>query len=599
LDLLTLVKAGETLSGEVILDRLLEKLMRTCLEAAGAQRGMLFIEQAGAPVLWATVSGNEEVSLRRAPLSEALDVPVSVIQHARRTGEVVVLAHAAEEGAFVSDPDVVRRAVKSLLAAPIRRQGQLVGVLCFENNLATHVFTPERVRIFELLFGQIANSLEKSLLFEERARAEASARFLAEAGAILAESLDYEVTLARVARLAVPLLAEWCLIDVVDDGTLKRVASHHADPAKAVLLEQLAERYPPDWDSPQPAGRVLRTGEPLLVPEVTREIMDTHVRDAEHGRLIRALGIRTGMAVPLLAHGRTLGTMSFFLAATDRRYGAADLALAQELGRRAAMAIENARLYRDSQVAVRKAREALQLRDEFVSVASHELRTPLTSLRLLAQMLTRQTTPTMTNARRTFATIERQVARLAHLVDELLSADRIRFGRLVLHLEEVDLAAVVREVVEQLGIRLHQAGCALSVRAAAPVVGSWDPNSIYEIVTNLLDNAIKFGDGKPIEITVEQRDEIARLVMTDHGIGIPTERLSHIFGRFERAVSAKHYGGLGLGLFIVRTLVEALHGKVRAESTLGGGATIVVELPRNDQQPETPAVPRGSATDLE
>jgi PAS domain S-box-containing protein len=223
---------------------------------------------------------------------------------------------------------------------------------------------------------------------------------------------------------------------------------------------------------------------------------------------------------------------------------------------------------------------AVRLRDEFLSVASHELKTPLTSLRLQLDLIGRtlreegagRCTDRLGSARR-------QVDRLATLVGELLDVSRIREGQLELELSEVPLAALVREVAERFEAQAAVSGCRLEVEAPDGPPGRWDAGRLEQVVTNLLSNALKYGAGKPVRLRVEHAEGLARLTVRDEGIGIAPEALGRIFGRFERGVSERHYGGLGLGLYITRTLVEAMGGSVRAESRLGEGATFTVELP--------------------
>jgi signal transduction histidine kinase len=228
-----------------------------------------------------------------------------------------------------------------------------------------------------------------------------------------------------------------------------------------------------------------------------------------------------------------------------------------------------------------EAQEAIRLRDDFLTVAAHELYTPITALKLAVQGLRKNTPPPLSDAVvRTTRNVERQMQRLKRLIDELLDVSRIHAGRLHLHTEEVDLVPVVQDVAERFRETLQYASCPLTIHAEARVVGQWDQLRLEQVVTNLLSNATKFGAGKPIEITVDAQDDVARLVVRDHGIGIAPDRLPHVFGRFERAVSVREYGGLGLGLYIVREIVSALGGTVRVESTVGIGSTFTVELPR-------------------
>jgi PAS domain S-box-containing protein len=422
---------------------------------------------------------------------------------------------------------------------------------------------------------------ELFLAKEQAARAAAEeaksrAAFLAEAGALLAESLDYEETLERLARLCVRSIADWCVIDVLEGRQIRRLGGAHADPAKEPLLRELQRRYPPRWDSPHPSARVLRSSEPVLIPEAFDDEIRSFCEDEEHARLIRELGTRSALAVPLVARGRTLGVISLCSASPGRRYGRADLELAQELARRAAMAVDNAGLYREAQ-------EAIRLRDEFLSVASHELYTPITSLMLsLEAMLPAARTGQALDPRAMHKLLDlssRQGRRLIRLIGDLLDVSRIETGRLVLDLADVELGALVRDVVERLEPDLARSRCSLSVRASAPVTGRWDRSRVDQVVTNLLSNAMKFGSEKPIEISIGAEGGIARLVVTDRGIGISPARQARVFQRFERAAPAAHYGGLGLGLYISRRIVEAHGGSIRVESEPVAGSTFTVELP--------------------
>jgi PAS domain S-box-containing protein len=227
------------------------------------------------------------------------------------------------------------------------------------------------------------------------------------------------------------------------------------------------------------------------------------------------------------------------------------------------------------------AEEAVRLRDEFLSIASHELRTPLTSLQLAIQSLQQRLARGMDveRVRSAVALSGRQIKRLADLVDMLLDVSRIQAGRLELSRASVDLRELVDEVVTHLGDQIRQSGSALAVRAEQPVIGRWDPHRLEQVVTNLLTNAIKFGEHAPIEIAITAEDRIARLSVTDHGIGIPVEVQAQLFERFRRGVSSRYYGGLGLGLYITRTIVEAHGGRIRLSSEVGRGSTFCVELP--------------------
>jgi signal transduction histidine kinase/integral membrane sensor domain MASE1 len=441
-------------------------------------------------------------------------------------------------------------------------------------SVATRVLNLQSYIVFLNLFVLI---LAVVVVKEQQARAAAElaeqrSQFLAAASRAVSESLDYEESLVVLPRLCVQSLADWCVLDVVHGHGLLRLSGAHRDASKLGLIRELEQRYEPGERSPQPAARVLRTGEALLLSQLTGELLQAYSVDDENARLIHSLGTRTAMAVPLSVRGQTIGVLTLGSASPGRQYGPSDLELASELARRAAIALDNARLYRDAQ-------ETIRLRDEFLSIAAHELKTPVTSLQLTVQTLKRGAVAPSNTVPPSMARLEQQVKRLVRLISELLDVSRIVAGRMDVRLEEVELPALVRDVTERLADELSQAGCPLTLHVERPVVGRWDQLRLEQVVTNLLSNALKFGRGHPIEVSVSEADGTAKLVVRDHGIGIPSDRLPHIFGRFERAVSTRFYGGLGLGLYIAHSIVEALGGSIRAESTMGSGATFTVELP--------------------
>jgi PAS domain S-box-containing protein len=252
------------------------------------------------------------------------------------------------------------------------------------------------------------------------------------------------------------------------------------------------------------------------------------------------------------------------------------VAIARDISDRKRAQLERELLYRD-------AIDAIRVRDEFLSVASHELRNPLGALQLHIDML--RTDPEILSsperAKAKLDLVTRQVERMSHLITELLDVSRIAAGRLQLQLEEVDLAELLRGVINRLTTAATSARCAITLTAPEPVFGRWDPMRLEQVATNLITNALKFGAGKPIELDVAQHGSLARLTVRDHGIGIAPQDIDRIFERYEQASSSRAFGGLGLGLYIVRQIVEAHGGTIRAESQLGAGSTFTVELPRD------------------
>ncbi len=449
----------------------------------------------------------------------------------------------------------------------------------------TRIFLNNLVGIIESghfigAWGSQRDVTEQRHAEEELKRAESHARFLSEASAALAASLDYESTLRNVAQLAVPTLADWCVVDVAQpDGTFKRVETVSALPEDADLVRQVHQYGNTSAVNPHsPAVQAFSNGKALLIENITPEHLHEIAQSEEHERLLAALRIVSYIAVPMVVREHALGVLHFFTSHSGRRYTTVELALLEELARRAALSVENARLYREAQKAIR-------LRDEFLSIASHELKTPLTPLSLKLQMLSREARRQLDSPFRRavedYITVgSRQVKRLSELVGDLLDVARIAGGRFRLEFEEVELSTLTREVVARHEPEATRAGSRLVLEAQEAVVGHWDRLRLEQVITNLVDNAIKYGAGKPIHIQLEADAGRALLRVRDEGIGIAPENLSRIFDRFERAVSDRHYGGLGLGLYITRTIVEAMGGTIQVESTLGQGATFTVVLPR-------------------
>jgi len=514
------------------------------------------------------------LAVPRSDITQPLDALVRRLVLISLFAVAAALALSWGLGNWITRPILsMREQVKAIASG---RYGQLVTV-----RRADEI--GELARCFNEMSTRLAaiSAENARLLAQERGAREAAeeaqrrSAFLAGAGALLASSLDYEETLTRLSRLCVQSLADWCVLDLVKGRELRRLAGACHDPSREPLLEKLRQRHPARWDSPHPAARSLREGESLWIPAVTDEVLRSTCEDEEHLDIIRGLGTQSAVVVPLVARGQMLGALTLG-SETPGRYGPADLDLAREVAHRAAMAIDNARLYGQAQ-------EGIRIREEFLTVASHELYTPITSLMLSLQaMLPSVRSGEALNPQTMQKLLDlasRQGRRLTRLVGDLLDVSRIERGRLLLDLGEVELGALVREVVERLEPDLARSQCALSLAMNAPVTGHWDRSRLDQVITNLLANSIKFGAGRPVEISVSAEGAVARLMVRDSGIGINVARQSRIFERFERAASAEHYGGLGLGLYISRRIVEAHGGSIRVDSRPGAGSTFSVELP--------------------
>jgi PAS domain S-box-containing protein len=422
----------------------------------------------------------------------------------------------------------------------------------------------------------------------ERKKVEKAKAFLSDAGEILTGSLEYERTLQDVARLAVQGLADWCTVAIQEANGLAVLAVAHTDPAKEPKTRELIRQLPPgDMKLTRGLGHVVRTGQSDLCPDTLEAGWVRAALGVDTPARFLELGARSYMCVPLKARGDTFGVITFVSVAPGKSYGQVDLALAEELVRRAGLAVDNARLFR-------KAQEALKSRDEFLSMASHDLRSPLTSLRLQLQAVRRDMQPGREGARSTekvvarMESMERQTDRMLHMMDALLDITQMTAGRLELRRQKLDLVELVRGAVATLDEELRQSGVQVRVHAEGPVEGMWDRLRLEQVVDNLLSNAVKYGKGQPVDLTVSTDGTLARLVVRDQGVGIAPEDQERLFERFERVRLDRRVTGYGVGLWIVRHVVEAHGGSISIESRLGEGSSFIVQLPSRGQAPVQP-----------
>jgi PAS domain S-box-containing protein len=461
----------------------------------------------------------------------------------------------------------------------------------------------------------------------DRRRTHEARDFLAESSRVLASSLDYTTTLCAVARLAVPTLADWCAVDVLtEDGELERLAVEHVDPAKVRLAVEAEERWPSDRLAPQGVHHVLRTGQSEMMSHIPEALLTAAARDPEHLAVIRALGLRSYVCVPLTARGRVLGALTLVHAESGRSHDEADLALAEELARRAAVAIDNARLFgeteearhqleqqtgeleeaqaememahdelqrayeelaertRDAERARQAADEANAAKSSFLATMSHELRTPLNAIAGYTQLIDMGIHGPVTAAQReTLEKIHRNQTHLLGLINDVLNFAKIEAGQVQYEVDDVPLDAVLSAVEALVEPQLHARQLRYRYRGGDPrVTVRADRERMEQVVLNLLSNAIKFTEpGGEVELSWDTAGGTAGIHVRDTGRGIPVDKLEEIFEPFVQVDPAltRSAEGTGLGLAISRDLARAMKGDLTARSVESEGSTFTLTLP--------------------
>ena len=426
----------------------------------------------------------------------------------------------------------------------------------------------------------------------ERKRVENTARFLADASRSLASLVDYASTLQKVAYLAVPFFAEWCTIHVANgDGAIRQIAAAHIDPDKTQVVQELGKRYPLDPDAVAGPAHVLKTGKSGLTSQMSDDLIASVAPTEEHRKVLKRLNLESYMGVPLAARGKTFGVISFYSADPRRKYDSLDLALAEDLAHRAAIAIENSLLYGEL-------RDADQRKDQFLAMLSHELRNPLAPVRSgLDLFLVSGFDPEVARV------MQQQVEHLVRLVDDLLDVSRILRGRVELRREVVEVNTVIQRAVGAIRPVTLASGQELVVSLpSTPLYLHADPVRVVQVVTNLLGNASKYTQrGGHIWLTVSRQEHRVVISVKDDGMGISKESLPDVFELFAQADRSleRTQGGLGIGLTIVQTLVEMHDGSVTALSEgKGKGSEFAVRLPVYEgARPEEPIEGAAGARD--
>ncbi|CAN5529830.1 hypothetical protein BH09GEM1_BH09GEM1_00550 [soil metagenome] len=459
-----------------------------------------------------------------------------------------------------------------------RRDGSLITADVTARPTTHHGMPARVVTILDITARRANEAMTHRLIEEQAARAAAEASrqravFLAEASRVLGNSLDYKTTLRSLASLAVPAIADFCIVDVIErDGAIERVAAAHVDAAQEPLLWKLTEWVRKGAPMVENLRRALVDGQSMIIPEVTEAILDSNAIDEEHGRLLHALAPRSLVSVPLNFGGKVVGALALYRTASGQSYGDADLLFAEELARRASYALENARLLHEAESATRA-------REHMLSIVAHDLRNPLGTILMVTDLI-EETTATDSQERRLIAMVRRAGQRMNRLIQDLLDARKMENGKLTMDVRNVTVAALLSDAADTL--RPLATGSALDLGIEAlddlPMVSA-DASRIQQVLSNLVGNAIKFTprSGR-ITLRAEHAGADVRFAVVDTGPGIPAEQVPHVFGQYWQATSGDRRG-IGLGLSIAKGIVEAHDGRIWVESTLGAGSAFFFTLP--------------------
>ena len=561
--------------------RLLSTLDRTQLTDAIVDLAVQLVHGADAAAMWRMDGGRWSITSQRG-LSDEFVGRSKALPPAN--SPVRFDGPSAIDDVFADPITEARRdayraeGLASMLVAPLRIGGADSGSVVF------YARTPGRfdevdLRVAAALANIAASALHITDLYEGQRAAEHQARFLAHAGSMLAGTLDVEATLAQIAHLAVPHIADWCVVHVArESGPWEPLVVAHVNADKVRKAEMLAARFPPDPKEGTGIAEVIRTRRSQLVEHITDAMLVAAAHTPEHLEVLREMELRSALLVPMTRGDRVVGVISLVTTSeSSRALGQRELDIAEALASRATLALENARLYREAQ-------DANRLKDQFLATLSHELRTPLNAVLGWARVL-EVGKPDRKLTAKALQAIQRNTQAQAQIVGDILELSRIIAGKTDLVMDTFDLRVLLVDLIESLRPTLVASGLAVVSTLDDELPIEADRGRVQQIMLNLLSNAAKFTTaGGRVTIDARATDDCAEVSITDTGVGIAPEFLPHVFDRFRQAEpsTSRSHGGLGIGLAVSRHLVELHGGSISATSAgLGQGATFVVRLPRS------------------
>lgn|GEM_PF-617818 len=602
LDLTTVMKASHAISGEIVLEKVIERIMLIVAENVGAERGVLLLDEGGRLMVEAVVD-HDEVIVRRTTTSEHRELPLAIVDYVARTAAPVVLDDAVNEGPFVRDPCVARRALHSVLCAPLLARGKLTGIIYLENTLVPGAFTPERLEMTNLLAGHAAISIENARLYnataeanrkleesnrtlEERVldrtkaleRSVQELRALHDVSQVVNSTLDIQTVLTTIVANAVRLSGTDAGSIYAFDDVRKEFVLDANYGMSDDLIAELAAQHIGEGETIVGEAAVCR--EPLQLPDV-RELPQSGPRD-----VIAGAGYRALLVVPLLRPERVVGA----LVVRSKEIGVFaphTVDLLRTFAEQSVQAMQNARLFGEIEERGRQLAVVSTHKSQFLANMSHELRTPLNAIIGITDLLLDDVREEgLTTLTEPLERVSRAGKHLLTLINDVLDLSKIESGRFELEVEAADVAALIRDASALARPLAEKNGNNLVVDCPSDAgTIQTDVMRLKQILLNLLSNACKFTENGSVTLRVRRQSDgkgdWLHFATIDTGIGLTPEEIAKLFQDFSQADSSttRKYGGTGLGLAICRRLCELMGGTVDVESTPGQGSTFTVRLP--------------------
>lgn len=578
-------------------ERLLKALDRVSEAALGSSDIDLFLHDLVISMLTGTEAVDTCVILLRendtlrvraaAGLEEELSAGFSVrvgegfAGQVAADGQPVFLRHASEDPR-VKSPAIRAKGVRALYGVPLKRGTRVIGVAHI-GSLTAYEFSDEDKLLFRTMASRATSGIVKAQILADLRRAETAQRFLAGASRELAKSLDYQATLDTIARLAVPAIADWCVVDLLEDTRLRRVSVAHADPAKEHLARELEQRFPTDPQAAVGVAQVIRSGRTEWSSDLSESGLRAVARDEVHLAALLDLGLKAYIIAPIHTRQGAIGAITLITAESKRRYSITDARVAEDLARRVGMAIDNALLYGEAQ-------QAVAIRDRVLAVVSHDLRNQLNVVKMGAHLLGQKidANAQKDQLRKPVDTMQRTAETMQRLVSDLVDMAALQAGKLTIEEEPL----VVRSLLEEACHSHELIASAKDVRLTATLVPPGvrvigDRERLLQVLSNLLGNAIKFTDaGGSVALNATAMDDHVVITVEDTGIGIPSEELDRIFDPYQ-TLKGTGRAGTGLGLYIANGIVVRHGGRLTVSSVAGRGSVFTITLLRAPNAPQS------------